>query len=83
MRRKRKLGRFAVPVKPTRGPLQEIATVRDAAKLILALNQPRQQQMSWISVAESLAKAVKTGRKANVELARVQLIEALNHEEWL
>jgi hypothetical protein len=83
MRRKRKHGRFSAPIRPTRGPLQEIASVRDAAKLILALEQPLRQRMNWICMAGLLVRAARTGRKANIELARVHLIEVLHHEGWL
>jgi hypothetical protein len=65
------------------GPIEEIRTLRDGAKLVLALDQPRQQTPIWICAAGALAEAAKSGHKRRIEAARLQLISALQHEGWL
>ncbi len=74
---------FASPIFPLGGPMAEVRTLREAARLILALGQRSQRDPVWIATARLLLDAVMTRRAEDVELARVQLIEALEDEGWL
>jgi hypothetical protein len=75
--------RFASPIRPTRGPLREIATLYDAFELIAALDSAQQAAPIWERTAKLMAKASQTGRKTDIGAARTQLTRALREEGWL
>ncbi len=73
---------FARPIRLKRGPVREVATVRDGAILILALDQPRQQKVIWERAAKMLMRAVATRRRIDVARAQLHLMLALCSERW-
>ena len=67
--------RFAEPIRLANGPV--LATLRDAAEIIGGLASFRQQPPTWEYAAELVLWAATTGRKEDVEEARLQILRAL------
>jgi hypothetical protein len=80
------LGRkLANPIMPKAGP-GAAATLRsldDCARLVGSLYTWRQARPHWEHCAELILVAARTGRRADVDAAGVQMERALRCEGWL
>jgi hypothetical protein len=76
----RKLSR---PLRPAKGPVASLVTLRDAAWMILEFPAFRQRREEWTQVSELLQGAARTGCAADIEGATGALERALRHEGWL
>jgi hypothetical protein len=76
----RKLTRSLAPAK---GPVARLATLRDAAWMILEFPPFRQQRADWMRVSELLQTAARTGTEADLAAATTELEQALTKEGWL
>jgi hypothetical protein len=74
--------RFASPVRPQRGPMREIATIGDVAKLIIGLDPGSRSRPHWQRTVE-LLRGFSEDRKNTIDVLRSQLLRALRSEGWL
>jgi hypothetical protein len=75
--------RLTRSLKPAKGPVARILTLRDAAWMILEFPPFRQRRPDWIRVSELLEMAARTGVDADVAAATDELEQALHKEGWL
>ena len=61
----------------------EIATLRQAATLMMGLPETRKSKPVWQHAAELLMLAHKSGKAADVQVATDQLFRALQLEGWM
>ena len=76
----RKLSR---PLRPAKGPVASLVTLRDAAWMILEFPAFRQRREEWTRVSELLQGAARTGCAADIEGATGALEHALRQEGGL
>jgi hypothetical protein len=73
--------RFA-PVRPQLGPVRELASIADVAKLIIGLKPDSRSRPAWQRMAE-LVRDFSDGQERDIEVLRSQLLRALRSEGWL
>jgi len=81
--RKKPSPAFARSIYPTLGPRREVATLYDAAALILALDPPQQNKMIWKRAAKKAFQACSSQKRGDIAAARLQVMCALFSEQWL
>jgi len=81
--RKKPSPAFDRSIYPTLGPRREVATIYDAAALILALDPPQQKKMIWKRAATKVFQACSSQKRDDIAAARLQVVCALFSEQWL
>jgi len=75
--------RLARPLRPARGPVACLITLRDAAWMILEFPTFRERREEWLRVSELVHAAARSGGEAAIEAATCELERALRSEGWL
>ena len=65
------------------GASRTLSSLRDAAELIRDLPRSRQLSPVWEKACDDVLEAAQTGRGADIEEARLQIMRALRAEGWL
>jgi hypothetical protein len=71
------------PLRPAKGPVAQLVTLRDAAWMILELPAFRQQRPAWQRVSDLLQNAARSGDDADIADVTAALEQALRDEGWL
>jgi hypothetical protein len=76
--------KLTIPIEPKMGPGGAILeTLEDCAKFMGHMHRCRQARPHWEFAAELILKAVKSGRRADVDAAGAQMERALRCDGWL
>ena len=75
--------RLARPLRPAKGPVACLLTLRDAAWMILEFPMFRQRREEWRRVSELIQAAARAGGDGAIEAATCALEGALRNEGWL
>jgi hypothetical protein len=70
-------------IKPKGGPSADLATLLDAARFILDLEEFRQRRPAWTYASDLLLRAAHSGKAADIQAATEQFLRALSVEGWL